>query len=426
VSDHRVVVIGAAGEMASVGVERFAAHTGNSTFELFDLDVGRLEQLAGRLPRGRASVGALDLFDGDALRRAIEGASLVVLGAGPYRRTAPPVMRACITAGVDYIDLDDDIESTREALALDAKARSAGTALFVGCGASPGMSNVMAVDAATQLDRVESIDVCWVTGDEGPRRYGAAVIEHILHIGAGEALSWRDGRQVTVETFVENELVDFGGSIGHHRVYESAHPEAVTLPRRFRSVRSVRVLGGAHPQPVNGIIRGLSLAVARRKITVPEAVEWFQAVLQDETGSLKGWRYALGGMVGQVLRRESSLADLGGYLWQSLRKQHQPYCGSLLVRATGTRGGEPAAIVVRTPTGGPDTYFGSSMAAITGTCLAAFAMLALDHRGEREGVLMPEDWIDPPDFYAALERVGVPPGEIIDGRLVSSRERVPI
>ena len=36
----------------------------------------------------------------------------------------------------------------------------------VGCGASPGMSNVMAVDAAAELDTVENIDLAWVVGDE--------------------------------------------------------------------------------------------------------------------------------------------------------------------------------------------------------------------------------------------------------------------
>lgn len=410
---RRIVVIGAAGEMASVGVERLGARTTDCSFALYDLDTARLEKVAARLPAGRSAVGVLDLFDDEALRRAIDGAALVLLGAGPYMRTAPPVMRACIAAGVDYLDFDDDIESTEDALGLDEAARSAGRCLYVGCGASPGMSNVMAVDAARQLDEVDSIDVCWVTGDEGARFYGAAVVEHILHIGAGQAVVWREGRPVMVEGFVANEVLPLGGEIGDYRLYETAHPEAVTLPRRFPGARSIRVLGGAHPQPVNGIIRGVSLAVDKGEMTVPEAIEWFQAVLQDEPGSLKGWRHALTGMVGQVRRRESSLAALGRYLRQGLRKQHVPYRGCIFVRATGTRGGEPATIIVRTPTGGPDTYVGSSMAAMTGTCLAAFTTLALDRGEGRRGVLAPEDWVEPLDFYAALERVGVPRHEIL-------------
>jgi hypothetical protein len=412
--ERRIVVIGAAGEMARVGVERFCAHNEECRLELYDLDRGKLEDLAAKLPPDRATVSVLDLFDPEALRRAIAGASLVVLGAGPYMRTAPPVVRACIEAGVDYLDFDDDIESTQDALALDGAARAAGIACLKGCGASPGMSNVLAVDAARQLDHVETIDVCWVSGDEGPRPWGAAVLEHLLHIGAGDCLTWRDGRHVTVEGFVANDVFPFGGAIGDYRLYETAHPEALTLPRRFPGARSIRVMGGAHPQPVNGVIRGVSLAVERGKMTVPEAVEWFQAVLLDESGSLAGWRFALSGMLGQVRRGESTVAALSRYLWLGLRKRHLPYRGGLLVRVTGSREGTPGTVTLRTPTGGPETYLGSSMAAVTGTCLAAFAGLALDRTSGDHGVLAPEDWIGAPeDFYAALERTGVPRAEIL-------------
>jgi saccharopine dehydrogenase-like NADP-dependent oxidoreductase len=415
----RIVVIGAAGEMASVGVERFQAQHPELRLELYDLDAGKLDALAARLPAGRVTTGGLDLFDAAALGRAIEGASLVVLGAGPYVRTAPPVVRACIEAGVDYLDFDDEIESTQDALELDDAARAAGISCLKGCGASPGMSNVLALDAASHLDEVETFDLCWVTGDEGPRHYGAAVVEHLLHIGAGESLTWRDGRHVRVETFVDNDVFPFGGAIGDYRVYETAHPEVVTLPRRFPDARSIRVLGGGHPQPVNGVIRGISLAVERGRMTVPEAVEWLQAVFQDESGSLRGWRYALSGMLGQVRRRESSLSALARYMWLGLRGRHVPYRGALLVRATGGRGGIPATVTVRTPTGGPETLLASSMAAITGTCLAAFSTLALRRGSEAHGVVAPEDWVDPPDFYAALERLGVPRGEIDLERVVT-------
>ena len=419
-NDHRIVVIGAGGAMASFGIQRLAANREDIAFDLYDLNLDRLEELAATLPSGRVTIGEIDLFDRDSLLRTIEGASLVLLGAGPYMKTAPPVMRACIEAGLDYIDFDDDVESTLEGLELHDQAKAAGVALKLGCGASPGLSNVVAVDAASQLDQVESIDVAWVTGDEGPQPYGAAVIEHILHIGAGETLIWRDGRQVTVETFVETEVFPMGGDLGDHRLYLTAHPEAVTLPRRFPGVRSVRVMGGLHPQPANGSIRGISLAVHEEKMTVPEAVEWFQAVLQDESGSLKGWRYALSGMLAQVRRGESTLGALSRYLWQGLRKQHMPYRLGLLVRATGTRDGTPATVILRSATGGPGTVMGTSMANVTGTSLAAFVNLALNQEEEHVGALAPEDWVEPGEFYAALEALGVPREEILFGSEVSS------
>lgn len=411
--NHRIVVIGAAGKMASFGIRRLAAHRDDITFDLYDLDLQRVEELAASLAPGRATTGEVDLFDRDSLLAAIDGASLVVLGAGPYVKTAPPVMRACVGAGVDYIELGDDVKSTLDGLGLDGRARKAGAALLLGCGAAPGMSNVLAADAASRLDQVESIDVAWFTGDEGAKAYGAAVLEHVVNMAAGETVIWREGQPVTVEAFVENDVFPMGGDVGDYRLYLTAHPEAVTLPRRFPGVRSVRVMGGGHPQPVNGIFRGISLAVQQGKMTVSDAVEWFQAVLADEPGSRKGWRHALSGMYGQVRRGESTLGELGRYLWQGLRKQHTPYRGGVLIRATGTRDGVPAKVIIRSGTGGPGTVLGTSMDNVTGTCLAAFVDMALNRGGDLAGSLAPEDWVEPEQFYATLESFGVPRDEVV-------------
>jgi hypothetical protein len=418
----RIVIVGAAGEMAAVGVERFCARSLVHSLHLYDLNKARLEQIASKLPPERTSIDTLDLFDPDALRAAIQGAALVVLGAGPYIRTAAPVMRACIDARVNYLDFDDDVESTQEALRLNAEAKSAGIALLVGCGASPGMSNMMAVEAAAQLEDITSIDICFVTGDEGPRPYGAAVLEHILHITAGDCLVWRDGKQVAVPAVSESEIFPIGGSIGDFRLYVVAHPEAITLPLHYPQVRSIRVMGGFYPQPVNGATQGIARAVHQGKLTVPEAVEWFNETLQDRTGPAKGWRYSLAGMFGQVRRKESSLAALSRYLWKGVRKQHMPYSGGLLVRAVGTRAGEPSTVIIRTPTGGPDSFIGSSIAAITGTCIAAFTALAIENMGKFQGVLMPEDWVEPSLFYSELERIGVPRHELVERRVLGQGE----
>jgi saccharopine dehydrogenase-like NADP-dependent oxidoreductase len=412
-AETRIVVIGAAGEMCRIAIERFAAHHSGWSLDLYDLNEDGLRELAAELPPGRTRTGRVDLFNPVALREVIRGASLVILGAGPYIRTAHPVMQACIEAGVNYLDFDDDVESTQAAIELDAAAREAGIACFVGCGASPGMTNVMAADAAAQLDVVHTLDVCWCTGDEGPHSYGAAVIEHLLHIAAGECVTWRDGQAATTPSFRDSGMFSMGGGLGDVRLYECAHPEAVTLPRRFPEARSIRVMGGLDPQPVNGIARGIAQAVLAEKMSVAEAVAWFQEVMQDKNGSLKGWRYALRGMLGQVRRRENSLPGTARFLWAAARKQHPPFRGGLLAVATGVKDGETTCVTRRSPLSGAGTYLWSSMGAVTGTATAAFTSLALDDTGRR-GVLFPEDWVNPQDFYAALGRVGVPAREITD------------
>ena len=135
------------------------SRTASGSWRSDDIRPELLDPLVKRLPNGRATAGRLDLYDRDSLRKAVDGAALVVLGAGPYVRTSAPVIEACLEAKVPYLDFDDDVESTEHALTLHDKAVAAGIPIYVGCGASPGMSNVLVVDAAGALDTVENIDV---------------------------------------------------------------------------------------------------------------------------------------------------------------------------------------------------------------------------------------------------------------------------
>ncbi|WP_396923186.1 saccharopine dehydrogenase family protein [Mycolicibacterium sp.] len=410
-STKRIVFIGAAGEMCRVAIERFAKAAGDGDWklELYDIRPETLRDFVKTLPAGSATVGSFDLFDGAALREAIDGADLVVLGAGPYNRTAEPVMAACIEKKVPYLDLDDDEASTRAALALDAKAKAAGVPILICCGASPGYTNVMTADAARDMDVVERIDICWVTGDEGPVPFGRAVLDHAIRGFAGPCHTWEHGRAVIHQTFLETDVFDVGNSLGDaYRFYECAHPEAVTLPRRWPGADRIRVLGALDPPPTNGIMRGVAVAVQDKKISMDEAIDFINDLLTDKTGSLKVWRYALSGLWGTIRRREIGPVEVLKFMATSAAKKHPPFRGTNYVRVTGKRDGQPVVSVRRAPVSGPGTPW-TTMASLTGSATAAFMLVAIDQLGQRSGVRAPEDWVDPETFYHALAATGGAP-----------------
>ncbi|MCY4670721.1 MAG: saccharopine dehydrogenase NADP-binding domain-containing protein, partial [Rhodococcus sp.] len=270
----RIVILGAAGEMCTIAVHRFCAAGVDVELILYDLDTDRLRDLADSLPI-QCKMGRLDIFDANALKEAVQEATLVVLGAGPYLKTSKPVIDACLSAGVDYLDYADDVQPTLDALTQHSRAQELGVAAYIGCGSSPGLLNIMEVDAAAEIDNVHAIDVCWCTGDEGAKPYGAAVIEHLFHIAAGECLLWRDGRSTTVESYSTSERVDMGGTLGATTLYTCAHPESATLPRAFPEAQSIRVLGGLDPAPVNAVARGVAVAVRDGELDTPSAIAFF-------------------------------------------------------------------------------------------------------------------------------------------------------
>ena len=445
-STDRVVFIGAAGEMCRVAIERFATAS-NAVLVLADINTDALEVLLTKLPAGRATTKKLDLFDEASLHDTVAGAALVVLGAGPYARTSGPVLAACLKAKVPYLDFDDDVESTTAALALHEKARDAGVPCYIGCGASPGMSNMLAVDAVSDLDTVDTIDLCWLVGDERPG-IGKAVLEHLMHIAAGPCLTWTNGKPSLHESWVETGYAPMVGPSGETLLHETAHPEPVTLPRLFPTTSRIRCLGGLDPPPFNGIARGLGTAVRRQALSMDEAVGFMLSLINnppsyngwtDTLGGLTGhfrggditlkelwqlvaqgahalgpWRYALMGMIDQIRSGECTAGEVLSFIASSARGQPAPYRGSLLVRAVGSRHGHPAVVIKRTAQCGEGCYLMKNMASITGTACAAFMVMALEQGQKRAGVFAPEDWAKPQAFYQALEQVGTPREEIVE------------
>jgi short subunit dehydrogenase-like uncharacterized protein len=71
--------------------------------------------------------------------------------AGPFLRTAEPLMHACIAAGVHYLDIAAELDSYRLAQALDGEARAASVMLLPGSGGSVAMLGSLASHAAKRV-----------------------------------------------------------------------------------------------------------------------------------------------------------------------------------------------------------------------------------------------------------------------------------
>ncbi len=75
-----------------------------------------------------------DLEDSSALSAALRDVDLVVNAAGPFRRTAPPLVRACLRTATHYLDLSGEIDVFEALSRLDPVARRAGVLLLPGAG----------------------------------------------------------------------------------------------------------------------------------------------------------------------------------------------------------------------------------------------------------------------------------------------------
>lgn len=101
----------------------------------------------------------LDVTDNNSLRQAIRDVDVVLNSAGPFFRFGVPILTAAIEEGKHYCDICDDWQPTVEMLKLNARAKQNNVTAVIGLGASPGISNLLCVKAATALDEVGT-DVC--------------------------------------------------------------------------------------------------------------------------------------------------------------------------------------------------------------------------------------------------------------------------
>ena len=242
----KVLVLGA-GAVGTVSALRFARHPIFRQLVIADAVPGRAQTLADRINDPRVRGITLDAAREDLLVQAIRetGTTLVLNAALPVTNLI--VMRACLEAGADYIDLAsggteaDGIPKLDDQFALDAAFRARGRLALLGMGADPGTSNIYAAHIAKHL--LEEVTAFHVRdGDDsvyqGP---GGMVAAFSPWVFIDECLCpatvYREGRYDYAEPLSGAERFDFP-EIGKLTCFHVDHEETTTLPRFFGAVRN--------------------------------------------------------------------------------------------------------------------------------------------------------------------------------------------
>ena len=404
---RRILVIGAGGGMTGRFLSSLSrADMADCLFDLRDIDPAAAAKARGGFTACEAVDGVLDLFNETDLAEAARGAFMIVNGAGPFRLTAAPVRKAAIAAGAHYLDIDDDAESALSALTLEADAMARGVSLFIGCGASPGVTNVLARDLVGRLDSVEAIDVAWCVGDEGPQLLGRSVVAHTIHMGAGQYAGFHGGRQAMRESYAQSRRVPLPG-LADHPFYECAHPEPVMFARSFPGLARAICWGSLHPAPLNGVLRGVAQGARDGRISEDDAIAYLQNAIAKRKTDKRIEKEAMRGVAEQRARGEIGWLQQIDFILRELFRIPRPTVSGIGAIAHGVLDGRRVELQRHV-----DPTLSQSplrrMDVSTGCAEAAFFVEALK-TGAAPGVLFPEQWIEPDAFYARLDAM-LPPG----------------
>ncbi len=236
-SPLRVALLGAGGTIAPAIVRDLAESGEVSEMLLLDLDRERADAVASEHGGGRASAARADARaepgEPGSLADAISGCDVLVNSAS-YRVNLD-AMRACLAAECHYIDLGGLYWMTGRQLELGPEFERAGLLALLGIGSAPGKTNLMAAQAASALEHVESIDVLAAgrdldppAGFSVPYALQTLVDELTLH-----PVVLRDGEPVEIDPLAVAGRFDFGPPIGDAETIYTLHSEMRTFPVSF-------------------------------------------------------------------------------------------------------------------------------------------------------------------------------------------------
>ncbi len=389
----RVLILGGGGAMGAVAAKFLADTPGVTMMTVADVRLKSAQDTSSSLAATNVLINTrqVDVSDSTALAAAIADHDVVVNTVGPFYRFGVPVLTAVIQAGRHYVDICDDWEPTIEMLALDEQAKKSGSICIVGAGASPGVSNLLALLAVRELDVVDDLHTVWPVdvgdGDDGDITEGlpsgndgpSAAVVHWMQQISGSIRVVARGEFVDAAP-LEPIAMTYPGH-GSGTAYTVGHPEPITLSASFD-------------------VRG---AAANAMLITPATLAFLDALRKDiDSGRLTN-ETAASQVENPSLRRQAKAAV------NSLTKQGPGNLPLFFALATGTKNGVP------TTSGATVTALPAGMASATSAPTAIVVRQIIDGTISTAGVHPPERVVDPTAFFVQLhpycERVK--PGEPI-------------
>jgi lysine 6-dehydrogenase len=376
-----MVVVGGAGAMGRIVVRDLARSPGVERVTVADLDAGRAGAVAADAARGGdaevTGVGA-DIT-ATSFPDALRGHDVCV--ASTAYRLNPLIAEACLVARCSYVDLGGLFHVAQRTLELHERFRDAGLTGVTCMGGAPGITNLLAVVAARELDAVDAIHIRVGSADPSIEDVPLPIpysLETVLDEFSAPAMAWRDGGFVEVAPLGDAEVEEFPDPIGRRETVTTLHSEVATLARAFPDAREVTFKIAFEP----GLVERFRL-LADIGLASEDPVE----------------------VEGMSVRPRDVLIALGRRLPQAAGTEDTECLRAI---AVGSVRGEPATVVAESVVR-PDPSLGAGGGGVdTGVPPSIVArMIAAGETQGGPGMWIPEQGVDADLFFQRLAERGV-------------------
>lgn len=225
----KAVVVGT-GAIGIVIASELACNPETEEVRLADINLQRAERIRDWLKSEKVSAHRVDASKSDEIVRVAEGVDVIVNATLP--RFNLTIMDAAFGAKANYVDLAlDDYSSYLKQLKFHDKWKAAGLTALLNAGSAPGITNVLAAQAADRLDRVDAIRIRIFDSVESEEIVSTWSPEVMWDDMATEPVVYENGDFNRVPLFSGEEIYNFPDPIGPQTVVAHVHEEPMTLPR---------------------------------------------------------------------------------------------------------------------------------------------------------------------------------------------------
>jgi lysine 6-dehydrogenase len=285
---------------------------------LADVHIGHLPEFLAPYSGERLVFTPLDVRDKEATVALLREAD-AAMSAIPYYFNLD-LARLAVDAGTNFCDLGGNTEIVEEQKKLDGAAKAKGISVIPDCGLAPGMVNILAEYAISQLDETESVRI-FVGGipenPEPPLNYQIVYsLEGVLDYYT--TLSWvlRGGKRTQVKALSEIEAVRFPEPVGELEAFHTAgglstmasryegkiptmEYKTLRYPGHAKIMEAIRDLGLLDKQPVDVkgvrvVPRDVVVSVIGPRLTKPDGrdIVALRVVAEGKKGGARkkiGW-----------------------------------------------------------------------------------------------------------------------------------------
>lgn len=373
----KIVVLGGYGEMGRITVIDLL-----ETFKGKIVVAGRNEEkakaFAGSFKSNNIMHAKADADEPEKLTELLEGSD-VVINATQYT-TNLQVMEAALSAGVNYVDLGGLFHMTKKQLELDPGFKKKDILAVVGCGATPGITNIMAAYGSGVLDTIESIHVQFA--DKDYTKYDMPFVvpysmRTIFDEFSMEPAVFSGGKLRFVKPLTGEEEIEFPSPVNIATCFYTLHSEVATFPSSFKDkgIKNCSFKGGFPKEFVEKIKFLIDTGFSS---TTPVKYKNIDVVPLDFTVSL----------LNRFIPQKERIKDI-----EFLRVELQ-----------GTTGGKKKNIIVYCESKSNSRWNIPAGTWNTGVPPSIIAQMISEGILEKTGVMPPELCIDPELFFKELDR----------------------